>query len=333
MKQWILLFLLSFQLFANQYEQKISTEGNYHKFAQYHYQLNKYFQDNIDYSDAIEMRVFTYNAGMLSIPLPLISVPKYKGRAPFLIEKLEGVDFEILSLQEIWNDSERDAITKFADDNQYYVYSGTEKKGKKHGLFILVKKSIVVGEVKFSEYIYKKQAWYEPLTGYVKGALRAEFTLPNGKKMFYLNTHLTAVAKKVRSKQAQELISTINPKGDYIFFSGDLNNNPYMEEQVYWPLVQHYKFLDAHLAKSPKDEGYTYDPTLNSIARNWGAVETSRERIDYLLFGRTNDKVSYYVRDSGLLFTEDLPYDECNIKGDACKLSDHFGVGAWIYLF
>ena len=343
MLQGKLLICCLFVLFAvragefSLLENKIKKEKDYQAFAMLHHDLNQvgYELYQQKYQEAVELRVFSYNAGFLN--MALIKVPEYKDRVKFFKATLDGVDFDILCLQEIWNDRERQELQQIASERNYFLYHGSKKNYERHGLVILINKAIA-REVHFDEYIYDKQAWYEPVSGYVKGALRAHITLLNGRTMLLVNTHLTAVANGIRDKQAQEIIKNFQIEADYFLLTGDFNNNPFMKEQVYWPLVQHFKMLDTFLAQNPQEEGATYDQVTNPVATKASpGGNDSSERIDYVLIGRGNAEVAYHVQDSGLIFTDDLPIEKCSISVDGqqlpCKLSDHYGVGAWLYLF
>jgi len=328
------LFLISFNLFATDFdslEESLAKVKDYSQLTSIVAQENAAAQALLK-NDAIELRVFTLNAGLLDAPF--IKVPKYEERWPFLRKALSSIEFDIFCLQEVWNENERKDLVEFAKERGYYYYQGSKKNGEKHGMIILIKKWIVADTVKFDEYIYKKQKWYQPVAGYVKGVLSAKFKLYNGRQLTVLNTHLTAVANGIRDIQALEIIAKYKTGTDYLILSGDFNNNPFEKEQVYWPLINNLKLIDTLLTKYSSKDIFSFDTATNTIAGagmagNFG----SQYRIDYIFLGRYNKDVFYYVRDTDIVFTEDLPIESCSVDGKACKLSDHYGVGAWIYLF
>ena len=278
---------------------------------------------------AVDLKILTFNAGMLDAPV--IHVPKFQERLPYLEPALRKDNFDLLSLQEIWPAAEREHLKKFALENDYFYFDGNQQI-KKPELVLLIKKEIVAGDIAFEEHIYHAQQWYEPATGYRKSILTARFRLLNGEEVVVANTHLAAlsISKKSRARQIAELTDYFKRQhSDFLVLTGDFNTTPFKERGTYWPLMQELQLVDSHLAVHPASDGFTHD-TINNLTAHSHLVGGQEEpkRLDYIFYGRNDLDSYYYVKDSQIMFTEDIPID-----GQNYKLSDHYGLGSIVSLF
>ncbi len=292
-------------------------------------------------SNPLKLKIGTFNSGMLDIIG--LRVPKYEERVPFLVQEIAYRDFDILFIQELFNDYEQQMLESYALTYGYQFYRGTDENYKKHGMGILIKNSMTWGEIYFSEFIYTDQVFYEDKVNFLKGAIMAHFTLLNGQTISIYNTHLTATnlpsVGGIRELQTNELIYYITQsQSDYKLFGGDLNSEDDTDEEVYRSIVTFSQSIDLFRAVNDMDiNGYTYDTKNNNIAKKTITGLFDRERIDYLMLSRTNPTAYYNAESSYLDFTNYLPKEKCSIRiffrKKPCQLSDHFGITTVLNLF
>jgi endonuclease/exonuclease/phosphatase family metal-dependent hydrolase len=217
--------------------------------------------------DTLELRVLTYNVGLLDRTYFAgghVAVPHVAERAQVLPERVVGDDWDILLLQEVWEWEHVLLFAQAAEQNGYVWYAGTEKAHIEHGLMILVKESLVGGEELQVEVQFDDQRGIEhrPGPNIRRGYLEWGFTLePTGEPVRLLNTHPQAFVDfwEVRTLQLRQvgLAASEAPADTLVLLGGDLNAGPYYPQDTFgqvdgdavtgwwrnataWPLVQHY---------------------------------------------------------------------------------------------
>lgn len=305
---------------------------------------------------AQKLKVISFNAGLLH-PGPLVNVPKYQERSHFLIPALQSADFDILCLQEVFYAQDLARLKRFAAENGYYFYRGRINERNRHGVVILVKKSLAAEAPVFQERRYRIGAWYESVFGYQKAIISATIKLVGGRTLAVTNTHLTAYleAEHIRNSQVRGMLRVIDSlNADYVIVAGDLNSTleplpGHNGLTVTQHLVSRYHLVDsysvAHPGKNEPTVSFPENPTAKyGFSTNLG--HTGEERIDFVLAtSRKKEERHVLIEDTQRVFMEDIPvkikpplwgrWVSPPIRGPEknCKLSDHFGLLADITLF
>lgn len=174
---------------------------------------------------ATEVKVLTWNVFL--IPKP-INFSKQQDRAKIIAAQLPETDYDIILLQEAFSKSARKKIAKGLKDSHPYQLEPKGGRKLKHilgsGLFVASKYPIEV----LGQKVYKDCTHSDCFSS--KMAFLVEVSLPDGKKMQMVNTHLQAwddqKAMNIRKKQFQNirdlLDAHINPEVPQ-FLIGDLN--------------------------------------------------------------------------------------------------------------
>jgi endonuclease/exonuclease/phosphatase family metal-dependent hydrolase len=309
---------------------------------------------------AQKLKLITFNAGLFDSGTP-IRVQKYKERAPYIIPALQKADFDVLCLQEVFYFQDLKRLQKFADENGYYFYRGRSGRIRnRHGLVMLVKKSLTPHAPQFQEHRFRMTAWYERLFGYKKSMISATLKLANGRTASFTNTHVTAfrMQETLRAQQIYDMMKAVVglAKADYLFVSGDLNE--VLEEAPRYSdlyrmnavqrLISRFKLVGGYVVANPDKNEPTLSRTENptaafSFTSAFGKGDNGR--IDYNLSTSQPDR-HILVDKTDRIFTEDIPvtitppwYVRWGSKKlhrgtrKNCKLSDHFGLLTHLTLF
>lgn len=221
---------------------------------------------------ATPLRILTYNTGLLDRVKILgrfgrVTVPEIDARRKAMAEMILAEGYDIYLLQEVWEASDSEAISRAAEAKGYVAYNGSPGHQPEHGLLILLKRSLVEGasEISKGEYQYHHQYglefWPGPSIrrGYIWMALDHETLGP----IRIVNTHLTAFPGfwAIRAEQSRELALTIEPMsapGELLFVGGDMNAGPYYPQDTWtffdgkteagwWSNTQSYALLLHYL--------------------------------------------------------------------------------------
>lgn len=279
-------------------------------------------------SAARPLRVLSYNVGLLDQPMALgfignISVPEVEARrsqAPRLVYER---GYDILLLQELWEEYELDLFRVAAGEYGYRFYGGTDQHHSGHGLAIAVKEELFgpdSEEEAQHEILFEIQNDLEtfPGPGWRRGYLLWRFVTPEGVPLRLYNTHTTANFAflregRTRMAQARELglaIATV-PSDEVVIAGGDLNGGAYYHRDVWqnpddsetggwwaqavsYPLLMHYGGLhDMFTERHPEA-----DVELGALV-----VNNPAQALDH-----PQASPGYCERTPHLAFT----YSECN---------------------
>ena len=163
-----------------------------------------------------ELKVSTYNTGMLDIPV--WGVPHCKERLGHLPAALESFDSDLICIQESFEEVE-------FHNREYRAL--TDGPTDQHGLVTLLSKSFLD---KFSLQSVKYRAFdtqriFEPIANFQKGVLVTD--LKGESDLRIINLHFTAfsTAKSIRKKQIKELALLVldSVRSSQVLVCGDFN--------------------------------------------------------------------------------------------------------------
>lgn len=248
----------------------------------------------------LNLKVGTYNAGLL--PIPLFGVPYSKIRYQRIPDCLKETDLDILCLQEVFGRKPRELIR--AELKDYVLLEGPSYPHS--GLVTLIKRELIDDAHPLSsEYFrFSNQRLTEPLVGFEKGYLVTQFKLKNfSTPIRLLNVHLTAFgsAKKIRRKQLNQLFHENISMRAITFLCGDFNQE----------FQQELKGGQSYRASSH----------LNRIKPKW--LREPSQRVDYVF----PISMSARHRVSGLseeILLQDPVVDLGYLRQNTVELSDHY---------
>ncbi len=157
-----------------------------------------------------------------------------------------------------------------------------------------------------------------------KGVLYMQIKLPNGMLIDTFNTHLQSFEKNhaIRVKQlaqTKRFIDNINDGTLPVMFVGDFNIIASVQEYgIFENYLVNYK--DAWLDFRPSDDGFTWNPDVNTWAYYDENESVQLQRLDYI-FIRDGKKLKWNVLDIKLAFNKRFQAFTKFIY-----VSDHFGV-------
>lgn len=235
------------------------------------------------------LRVLSYNTGLLDrwYPFAVLQVPHVDERRERSPVELLGDGWDVLLLQEVWDDRDVRVFEQEAERRDYLVYAGSsEATHERHGLLILVREALVDpdGPDERGEQLFELQRGIEdfPGPGIERGLLSWRFRhASTGVVINLLDTHTTAFAELAWVREAQVrqlgLLAREVPDDEIVVVAGDVNAGPYYphdsfgdvggEPTVGWwrnaqayPLLLHYGGLwDAHAAAGHADDVASMD--------------------------------------------------------------------------
>ena len=240
-------------------------------------------------SDSVPLTVLTYNVALLRRTYlgVLVESPHMDARRAQLGEVFD-LGYDVLLLQEVWNDEDAELLEAAARARGYVTWSGTPRLHDNHGLMMAARATVVTGEVSVDEGIYRSQRKLEywPGPNVRRGWLSMSFQLAGtGQQFTFYDTHATSFPEfwKVRNGQARELGRISRDAQGVVVLGGDLNSGPYYPKDQWldgsgsvvrdwwanataWGLWQHYGDLQdmAALSGQADDLGW-----MNAIPDDW----------------------------------------------------------------
>ena len=193
------------------------------------------------------IKIITYNLGLLNLPLLRITEPEFVQRSNKLFEffslYLNNEKPHIVFLQELWHEDDFKTILKVAKLHNYTPALNKApaiEKEAAHGLQILIKSNLIEkNDPKTNFKKFESQGFREWLTSIQRGYLIVEFTGLGNKVIKIFNTHLSPyptfnpnasekdILKSNRVQQAVELGKEVNKaikNLDFVVTAGDFNS-------------------------------------------------------------------------------------------------------------
>jgi endonuclease/exonuclease/phosphatase family metal-dependent hydrolase len=229
------------------------------------------------------LRVLTFNTGLLDrwYPFAVVQVPHVDVRRERSPVELLGDGWDVLLLQEVWDERDVQAFEAEAARRGYLSHAGSSEAHEEHGLLVLVRESLVdpEGPDDRGEATFELQRDIErfPGPGVERGFLSWRFRhAPTGVVIHLFATHTTAFPELswVRDAQARQLgLATRDvPDDELVVVAGDINAGPYYPHDAFaavdgepvvgwWRNAQAYALLlhygglwDAHAAAGQADD-------------------------------------------------------------------------------
>lgn len=272
---------------------------------------------SFDVFASTSFNVLTLNSWMLP----------FQGKLPMQRAKLIGQhisDYDLVFLEEAWTRDVRNEIKSNASDefSDLYVYQIGNVLG--NGLYNLSKFKII------KKAFMPFWACHKIQCAASKGVLYMQVRLPNGELIDAFSTHLQAYQKdsKVRVKQLRQTIKFINRMNGGIrpaLFVGDFNIIASTDEYNH---LENYLigFQDVWLDYRPNDDGFTWNPYINSWAKVDVHETVQKQRIDYI-FVRDGQDLKWSIIDTKIVFNH--AFDS---EAGSLFVSDHFGVSSTLEL-
>jgi hypothetical protein len=186
--------------------------------------------------DAEELSVLTYNIGLLDRTYLLIEhvgVPEIETRRAHMGERLFTSDYDVLLLQEVWEDSDVELLAEAGAEYGYTVWGGDDVHDE-HGLAIAVRSELISGTEEREEQQFDEQRdlEYFPGPGVKRGWLRWSFVLAGTTtRVHFYNLHATSYPEyyQLRDMQARQVGASVRSHGvgDVVVVGGDFNAGPY----------------------------------------------------------------------------------------------------------
>ncbi len=276
---------------------------------------------------AASLKVLTYN--LWGAPF---SAKKVRRRFPKVAAKLETLDADIVSLEEVFDGcfipNELKIILRGSQFPYYARGAGPHgfPKCVDSGVLVLSKFPIVES----AELKYKACAGADCFAK--KGVLYVRITVPSVGDVDVYATHDNANDRnsKVRVSQMRQVVDFVDlHSGDGarpVVFMGDLNatsDSPEIEmlHNKLGLRDTHDEYVASHTVTQLERDGFTIDPTRNrNVSQKPGEL---RERIDYI-----------FIRDAhsssvpSMVSSMNMVFQEPGYRGR--PLSDHFGVRSQI---
>lgn len=224
----------------------------------------------------VPLRVLSFNTGLLDrwYPFAVVRVPQIDARRERSPAILLGDDWDVLLLQEVWDEHDVQAFEQQARHRGYRSYAGSSKGHEEHGLLILVREELIDpdGPDEWAETTFELQRDVEkfPGPGVERGYLSWRFRhAPSGRVIQLLDAHTTAFPELayIRDTQARELglAARRAPDHELVILGGDINGGAYYPHdqfgavdgepvrdwwrnaQAYALLLHYGGFQDAHV--------------------------------------------------------------------------------------
>jgi len=226
---------------------------------------------------AVPLRVLSFNAGLLDrwYPFVVLQVPEVDVRRERVPPMLLDDGWDVLLLQEVWDQRDVEVFEREAARAGYLVHAGSPRAHEGHGLLMLVREALVdpAGPDERGEELFELQRDIEDFPGpaFVRGFLSWRFRhAPTGVVLDLFDIHTTAFADyfTTRDTQVRQLGRAVRRVADdeVVVVGGDFNGAPYAHFDVYgeeagqpvvdwWRNTQAYALLlhyggltDAHVA-------------------------------------------------------------------------------------
>lgn len=192
--------------------------------------------------DPVELRVLTYNVGWLSRTYlgSRVEVPEIAARRELLPERLFDGTWDVLFLQEVWEDADVERLRAAAEPAGYRVWGGSERLHDQHGLAIAYKAERFGEPEAALENTFQQQRALEfwPGPGVRRGWLHWVVPLRGtSRRLHLLDVHATSFVPfyKARDSQARQVGRSLAgvPPDDVVLLGGDLNSAPYYRDDVW----------------------------------------------------------------------------------------------------
>ncbi len=267
-------------------------------------------------------------------------------RALAIGDRLAASSFDIVALQEAWDDDVDELLGK-AGARFPYVASAEALDGSS-GLVILSRFPLIDIRAEPYEAYYGDETWVS--FSVRKGWLQATAVLPSGERLVVINTHLDAGdsggSRRARRAQLRELATAAAASAEPTLLVGDFNVDGFGQtSQAAEPLSRVAKTLgaacgardgctvhDAFAQAHPNAAGHLSANTVNCASTDLDECERTddirharaRQRLDYIwvVAGRTDDghrSVELAGRAIGTEPWQHTPTDSCPVE----YLSDH----------
>ncbi len=305
------------------------------------------------------LRVLSYNTALLSRPYLNMAVrmPEYAIRRTTMPEALFGDGWDILLLQEVWDDVDLELFTRAAARHGYRIWGGTPARHRQHGVVIALRDAIVddAGPDTRGEGQYHVQYPLEERPGpnIRRGWLSWRFRhARSGLDITAFSTHMTPFPHYWRQRcyQARELGLQARqaPADDLVIVGGDMNGGPYYPSDAWtqpsgrvvtnwwrnavsYPLLRYYGGLrdaaiEAGMGAALPHEAYTATDHNSLCHRSYAGLEF-QSRMDHVLLRDHTARAR--------VSKCELAYTELRDWGTAGRfeLSDHYGVGCELKLY
>jgi hypothetical protein len=297
--------------------------------------------------DAVELRVLTWNVGLLdrSYLGTQVLVPDLEIRRAEQLELLFASDYDVLLLQELWEIEDAEAFADAAQAQGYSAWYGSDELHPQHGLFMAVRSEIIAetsaqGE---EQYDAQRDLEYWPGPDMRRGWLSWSFELAGtGRTVHLYDTHTTAFPDLYdkRNLQARQLGLELSghPDSDIVLLGGDLNSGPYYgndewidgegkahgewwRNAVAWALWQHYGgMVDAHGLAQPLE-----DVTLGDTVPVGGGESFLAEPFGDASWCDTTPVTTFTATDCNSLYFREYAATEAPARLDHLMLRDPDG--------
>lgn len=248
--------------------------------------------------DGVDLRVLSFNAGLLDrwYPFTHVGVPEVDLRREHFADLLFADGWDVLCLQEVWEDAEVERLRVVAEDRGYRVFTGSPAHRKEHGLVIAIRSAIIDADAPESQIERQFEQEYDvekfPGPGVERGFLSWSFGhAPSGERLRVISTHIASYAQRwrIRTFQARELGLFVAgaPTDEVVIVGGDFNAGPYYPEDLFgevdgepvgeWfrnaimvPIFLHYgEVIDVFAAAGRATDVAAMDAQLDYDAAAW----------------------------------------------------------------
>lgn len=195
-------------------------------------------------ADGVDLKILTANVGLLDrwYPFTTVGVPEIDHRREYFADILLADGWDVLCLEEVWEDADVDRVRAAAESRGYRVYAGTSAHHQEHGLVIAIRESILdpgAPEVQIErQFENEYDAETFPGPGVRRGYLSWSFGhAASGAKLRVIATHVVAYNQhwRTRTFEARELglFAATSPSDELVILGGDFNAGPYYPTDVF----------------------------------------------------------------------------------------------------
>lgn len=265
---------------------------------------------------ATQINVLTLNVWMIPV-----QGKKAKQRSRLIGQKTSSYD--LVFLQEAFRKNLRKVIKSNANPSFEDVYEYQRGNVLGSGLYNFSRFKVVKTDFKPFGSCRSIQC------GASKGVLFMRIRLPNGVEIDTFNTHLQAYQKDsgIRLKQLDDAKKFLDKhlSDRPAIFAGDFNVIASTDE---YKVLKSYLigYTDVWLDYSPSEDGFTWDPYINQLAKIDEDESVQKQRIDYIFVKDGKDK-KWNILDAKVEFQESY-----QVLSQSIFLSDHFGVSSLLEL-
>lgn len=271
-------------------------------------------------SFAEELKVLTWNTFLIPAPW---NFTKQNARAKIMYQTLPELTHDVMFFQEAFHDKHRKKIMQHLEAT--HPYAAAPVKGKKifqiqdSGLFIVSKYPMTV----LDQIIFDHCTNSDCMSS--KSALLVEITMPSGKKIQFVNTHLQAwsapkamAIRKVQLEQIKTMINKYQTPSVPQILAGDLN----IDGKLAIEYNEALRLME--MTSTPLDGDITGTNGFSTQGCFKKPGEDNEEWLDHFWL-KSNGTATNIENKKVLLLTGKL-------SGKVCPLSDHHAVEAVIQL-